>query len=183
MTKLYISLLHYPVYNRKGEVSISSVTATDIHDISRVCATFGVDKFYVVHPHLGQLLFIRRILKHWLYGHGFLYNPERASALKCVVLRDSFSQVLWDIKISCGLYPKVVATTAKLFPKKSIPLAELKKEKDPILLVFGTGWGLCEEFINSCDLVLYPIFGVSFYNHLSVRSAVAIILHKLSETF
>ena len=45
--------------------------------------------------------------------------------------------------------------------------------------MFGTGWGLAPEVIDRCDDLLEPILGVGDYNHLSVRSAAAIILDRL----
>ena len=45
-------------------------------------------------------------------------------------------------------------------------------------MLFGTGWGLTQEVKDSSDYVLAPIEGKG-YNHLSVRSAVAIILDRL----
>ena len=50
---------------------------------------------------------------------------------------------------------------------------------EPILIVFGTGWGLTDDILNKSDYILKPIDGYNEYNHLSVRSAVAIILDKL----
>jgi hypothetical protein len=50
-----------------------------------------------------------------------------------------------------------------------------------LLLLFGTGWGLTNEMLAECDFVLEPIAGLgkNSYNHLSVRSAAAIILDRL----
>jgi tRNA (guanine37-N1)-methyltransferase len=47
--------------------------------------------------------------------------------------------------------------------------------------VFGTGWGLAEEVFARSDAILAPIRGSAAdgYNHLSVRSAVAIVLDRL----
>jgi hypothetical protein len=49
----------------------------------------------------------------------------------------------------------------------------------PYLLLFGTGWGLTEAIVSQADYILSPIKGLGDYNHLSVRSAVAIILDRL----
>jgi hypothetical protein len=49
----------------------------------------------------------------------------------------------------------------------------------PLLLLFGTGWGLTDEVIAGVDQVLLPICGMPAFNHLSVRSAVAAILDRL----
>jgi hypothetical protein len=50
----------------------------------------------------------------------------------------------------------------------------------PQLLIFGTAWGLAPELIAASDAILAPIEGPGTYNHLSVRSAVAIILDRLA---
>jgi hypothetical protein len=43
----------------------------------------------------------------------------------------------------------------------------------------GTGWGLTEECFSAADFILEPIAGNGSYNHLSVRSAAAIMLDRL----
>jgi hypothetical protein len=54
----------------------------------------------------------------------------------------------------------------------------LKDQDTPFLILFGTGWGLAEEVKDCSDYILAPIEGEG-YNHLSVRSAAAIILDRL----
>jgi hypothetical protein len=54
----------------------------------------------------------------------------------------------------------------------------LRKERKPILLLLGTGWGLTETVLAQADHVLEPIMGRTDYNHLSVRSAAAIIFDR-----
>ena len=49
----------------------------------------------------------------------------------------------------------------------------------PLLLLLGTGWGLADHLIPSVTHVLTPIEGGSDWNHLSVRSAGAILLDRL----
>jgi hypothetical protein len=58
----------------------------------------------------------------------------------------------------------------------------LQEEDQPYLLLLGTGWGLTEEFFSTADFILEPIAGNGFYNHLSVRSAAAIMLDRLMGT-
>ncbi len=88
------------------------------------------------------------------------------------------------IEAEIGRPPLVVATGAR--PREGVvSFAELRDlwrsdpDKRPLLLVFGTGWGLAEEVFQATDHVLCPIRGESEYNHLSVRSAVAIVLDRL----
>ena len=59
-------------------------------------------------------------------------------------------------------------------------MSELIKTIDyPILILFGTGFGLTDEVMDSSYKILEPIRGNTKYNHLSVRSAVSIILDRL----
>jgi hypothetical protein len=56
----------------------------------------------------------------------------------------------------------------------------LSGEGKPVLVVFGTGWGLAPTVVESADALLEPVRGVrEEYNHLSVRAACAIILDRL----
>ena len=59
--------------------------------------------------------------------------------------------------------------------------SEMRKwlEKSPVLLIFGTGHGLAEEVLGKAEGVLRPIRFLDDYNHLSVRSAVAITVDRL----
>ena len=49
-------------------------------------------------------------------------------------------------------------------------------------MVLGTGWGLSPEVMARADLRLAPVQGPSYYNHLSVRAAAAVILDRLLGT-
>ena len=50
MKNISIALLHYPVYNKNKEIVASSVTNFDIHDIARCARTYGINKYFIVHP-------------------------------------------------------------------------------------------------------------------------------------
>ena len=82
--------------------------------------------------------------------------------------------------------PLVVATSAKPTSFPGVPrrtaaelVAEASLDPRPMLVLLGTGWGLAEPLIPSVSRVLAPIEGDSEWNHLSVRSAAAIILDRL----
>jgi hypothetical protein len=49
----------------------------------------------------------------------------------------------------------------------------------PLMILFGTGFGMAPEVQQRADVVMAPIRGVGEYNHLSVRSAAGIILDRL----
>ena len=67
--------------------------------------------------------------------------------------------------------------------QKSFRLAaarrRLASETRPVLLLFGTGWGLAPEVLDACDWVLEPVRSPTGYNHLSVRSAASIVVDRL----
>ena len=48
------------------------------------------------------------------------------------------------------------------------------------LILFGTGWGIA--LFAMSDYTLKPVLGSGEYNHLSVRSAVAIIIDRIKNS-
>ncbi len=178
----YIMLLHYPVYNKNRQVSTTAVTGLDIHDISRVARTYGIERFLIVTPLASQIQMAKRLIEHWVSGYGATFNPKRGEALKRVKLFSDVKKALSWIKKREKAEPFTVATTARDFKGKLSWLvlkAKMLEIQRPTVFIFGTGWGLTDEFINSCDVVLEPIKGgYKDYNHLSVRTAVAIILDR-----
>ncbi len=182
MPLLYVALAHYPVTNKNGAVIASAITNLDLHDISRVARTYGVKSFYVVTPLADQRLLAEKIVAHWTKGAGADYNPARRDALNLIRLVDTVENAARDIDRREKQAPKIVATGARRHPA-SIGYGQLRgllKEKIPYLLVFGTAWGLAESFRERADYILEPITGTTGYNHLSVRSAAAIVLDRLA---
>ncbi|RZB29925.1 MAG: hypothetical protein SRB1_02205 [Desulfobacteraceae bacterium Eth-SRB1] len=178
---LYIALTHYPVVNKNGSTIASAVTNLDLHDISRTAKTYGVRSFYVVTPLLDQKELVEKIVSHWLKGPGSIYNPKRGEALELIRIKNSLDEVIDNIRKNGEGSPKIVVTCARN-SHRSINFGkfrEMLKNGKPYLLVFGTAWGLSEDFITGADLILEPVKGNTGYNHLSVRSAAAIILDRL----
>lgn len=182
MSDLYLALIHAPVYNKNMEVVATSVTNLDIHDIARCAATFDLKRYYVVHPAQAQRSLAQRIMAFWQDGFGAEYNPNRQEAFARVRLAVELKEVLEEIKAEQGMYPALVATDARRYPN-TVSYADMRRRielgEKPVLLLFGTGWGLVRELMESADFILEPIYGPGEYNHLSVRSAVAIILDRL----
>jgi hypothetical protein len=179
---VHLALLHYPVYNKVKEVIASAVTNLDIHDIARCAKTYGLKKYYLVTPLYEQEILVKKIIKHWTDGYGAGYNSDRKRALELVDIKKDLAACIFDIEKKYGAKPKIIVTAAKKYDK-SISYSSLKSEifKDgtPFLILFGTGWGLERSIIEDADYVLEPISGGTDYNHLSVRSAAAIILDRL----
>ena len=177
-----VALIHYPVYDKNRRVVATAVTNLDLHDIARAARTFGLFRYYVVTPNVEQRELAERIGSHWREGWGATYNPKRKAALELMKVVDSLEIALGEIEQESGKAAKMVATGAFGRPG-SISCAELAEliedASQPYLLLLGTGWGLTDEVFARADYVLAPIRGAGDYNHLSVRSAAAIILDRL----
>ena len=180
--KLNVALMHYPMRDKQGDIVATAVTNLDLHDISRSCRTYSVEKYYVVTPIKAQREIASRVIKHWMNGVGSTYNPNRMEAFAHTELKESFSESLLDIEKRHKQRPLIVATTAKA-NKATITARQLgvQAEQQPVLLIFGTGWGFADEVLETADYIVEPIEGVGEFNHLSVRSAVAILLDRITE--
>lgn len=185
--KKYMGLVHGPVNNKRGEEITTSVTNLDIHDIARSARTFGFDGYFIITPIELQKALVSKILGHWDGDHGNAYNPDRKSALSYIQLADTIEAAQQRIIEMTGEKPYTVVTGANFDShdgcEKSLCSA-LKVDKGPMLLLFGTGWGLTASVSESADFRLEPIFGSASdgYNHLSVRSAVAIYGDRISRS-
>lgn len=180
--RLYLALLHYPVYDKNGQVVTTAITNMDIHDIARSARTFGIRGFYVVTPVKALQKLALRIINHWEEGYGSQYNKTRKEALALVRLKDTLDDVIIDIEQQCRCKPQRVVTSARAGGERTsfTELREiLTKDVKPFLLLLGTGWGLTDAVVAQADYVLEAIEGGTDYNHLSVRSAAAIILDRL----
>ena len=179
---LAIALVHHPVYNKHHEVVTSALTNLDQHDIARSSKTFGLDRFYIVTPSEEQRKLAERISGHWQHGWGADYNPDRKQALDIVRVTPSIATAVEDFQSGFSETVKLVVTGAATRPG-SIALAAfrtlLQDPDQPYLLLLGTGWGLTDECFAAADIMLQPIAGNGMYNHLSVRSAAAIMLDRI----
>lgn len=180
---LAIALMHYPVYNKLHEVVTTALTNLDLHDIARSSRTFGLDRFYIVTPSRDQQALALRITSHWQAGWGSTYNPDRKAALDIVRVVDTLECAVNDFQTRFSEQVKTVITGATQRPG-SITCHEFRQmlgnSDTPYLLLLGTGWGLTDECFESADYNLEPIAGAGTYNHLSVRSAAAIMLDRLT---
>ncbi len=176
--RTHLALVHHPVLDRTGKVITSALTNFDIHDLARSAMTFGLAGYHIVTPITSQREKAAYIATLWMDD---AQGEHRAQALQLVRTADSIESVI------AGLgNPIVVASSARAdaFPtarRQSAAelVADLGLEGPPVLLLLGTGWGLAESLIPSVSRVLAPIDGDSDWNHLSVRSAGAVLLDRL----
>jgi hypothetical protein len=154
----------------------------DIHDIARSGRTYGIKGFYVVIPVKALQRLALKIIDHWEHGYGSQYNTTRKEALALARVKNTLDDVLIDLEQEYGEKPRIVATSAKPGGERT-SFAQLREmlidTTYPFLIVLGTGWGLTETIISQSDYVLQALEGWTDYNHLSVRSAAAIILDRL----
>jgi hypothetical protein len=81
-----------------------------------------------------------------------------------------------------GHKPLIIATDAKKQKTGSLTYrraVEIIDTESVVTIIFGTAWGLDKEVVNQADFILDPVEGGTNYNHLSVRTAAAIILDRL----
>jgi hypothetical protein len=175
-SRTFVALVHHPVYDKHRHIVSTALTNLDLHDIARSSRTYGLGGFLVVHPVEAQRVLASRILQHWA-DEGADRNDFRRQALERVTVVPTLADAVSTLTERLGQKPLVVATAARP-NEKAIPPRELPHTA-PILLVFGTGYGLTDELLAGCDLRLQPIEGPTDYNHLSVRSACAIYLDRL----
>lgn len=178
----YIALVHYPVLDPKGHTIATSVTNLDIHDIARLARTYGAKGYYIIQPGEEQKELVAHLIHYWTGGHGAKMNPDRKEALDHVAVVDSLEDACRKIEEREGAKPIMVGTSAKnragIIDYEELSL-KMERDDHSYLLVFGTGHGLTDALLDTMDYILKPIEGRGEYNHLSVRSAVSIVVDRL----
>ncbi len=177
MRLLSIALVHHPVLSAKNEVVTSTLTTMDLHDLSRSARTYGCDRFYIVHPIDAQRALGERIVDHWTHGSSAKRIPDRKDALAIVRIVSTLEDAVEDMGGA-----RIWVTAARSIGRATAwadARAELAVEGPPVLLVFGTSWGLAPQVVDNADALLAPIHGAGDWNHLSVRAACAIALDRL----
>lgn len=178
----YVMEVHYPVLGKNGEKSSTAITGMDLHDIARACRTYGIKKYLLVTPLAQQREMAKKIAAHWTEGWGSAYNPDRSEAFKTLKIFASVQKALDWVAEREKIEPYKIATTAKPYDSTRHWLSikrEILAEKAAPVFIFGTGWGLHEEILDTANAVMTPIQGgMDGWNHLSVRSAVSITLDR-----
>ncbi|HEX4451185.1 MAG TPA: tRNA (guanosine(37)-N1)-methyltransferase TrmD [Kofleriaceae bacterium] len=177
--RTHLALVHHPVVDRTGAIVTTALTNFDVHDLARSAMTFGLAAFHVVTPIASQREKAEHIAALWM-GDGE-HGEHRARALQLVRTAASLDAVVASLDNAV-----VVATSANPASFPDVPrrtpdelCAEFALGDAPLVLVLGTGWGLADALLPSVSRVLTPIDGATTWNHLSVRSAGAILLDRL----
>jgi len=181
MGALYVALLHGQVIDKTGKEISSALTHFDVHDIARTCRCYGVERYFIVTPLETMRHLAQRMISYWNSGLGNHAIPNRGDAMEIVEVETTLDRVVEWISEKDGESPRTVATSAStrdgLMEYESVR-SWIWEEEFPVLVLFGTAYGMSESVLSGCDGILEPIRG-RHWNHLSVRSAVAITLERL----
>jgi len=182
MAELFLALIHHPVLDRNGRIVTSMITSLDIHDIARSAHTYDVRRAYIVHPIAEQREFAATVIDHWKFDFGRAFDGRRREALETIKIVDTLDDAISDASSVAGARPLIVHTSART--SGAMQMAELRRKMEasdapPVMILFGTGFGLAPSVRERADIILDAILGPGAYNHLSVRAAVSIILDRL----
>jgi hypothetical protein len=173
-------LIHHPILDKARAVVTGAITNLDLHDISRSAHTYGLAAFYVAHPIAAQRELAERVKQHWLTGSGSRRIPDRVAPMSGLRVVSSLDDAL----AASGPGTELWVTSAR-GGERALSHADartsLAGDGPPVLMAFGTGWGLADEVMQRADRLLAPIVSprADGFNHLSVRAAAAIIFDRL----
>ena len=180
---IWSSLVHYPVLDREGNVVTTSVTNMDVHDLARSSRTYGLERFVITTPIDIHRRMVLKVAALWQEESYARRNPSRKLALQLVRAAPRIEEAAVMVEKETGRRPSIVGTSARRLEGALTFEAvrdEILADADaPWLILFGTGWGLAPQALSLCTHVLEPVEGSDGYNHLSVRSAAAVILDRL----
>lgn len=175
---LYLALIHYPAVNRRGKIITATVEAFDFYDISRISLTYPITTFFIVNPLEAQKKFALRLLTKGCVREK---DVKRRKVFSKTEWQPDLETVIENITNETNTQPLIVATSAKRYSNTISfgQIGEWLQQNQPILLLFGKAWGMPPELVAKADYILESIDAGTGYNHLSVRSAVSIIVDRI----
>ena len=182
--RTHLALVHHPVVDRTGAVVTTALTNFDIHDLARSAMTYGLAGYHIVTP----------IDVAARQGRAHRGAVDRRTS-RASIARSALALVRTAASID-DVIAELTASTARARGGRDLgpsrrrfrrPRAARRTSCSPrprstprrSLILLGTGWGLADALIPSVSRVLAPIEGASDWNHLSVRSAGAVMLDRL----
>lgn len=179
MRRVAAALVHHPVLDRQGEIVTSAITNVDLHDLSRSAHSYGLTDLFVVHPIAAQRELALRVREHWVAGAGGRRIPDRKPALEIMRVVSELVEAVSTLGPDTELWTTSAAPSGRVAFARARAL--LSEPGPPVLLCFGTGWGLAASIHERAAVQLEPIRSprADGYNHLSVRAAAAIVFDRL----
>ena len=179
MRRVAAALVHHPVLDRGRSIVTTAITNLDLHDIARSAHTYGLSDYFVIHPVAAQRELAERVRAHWVSGSGARRIPDRSPALELLRIVPELDDAL------SALGEAEIWTTSAVERPRLMAFEQARErlhgEGPPVLIVFGTGWGLADSVCERAAFQLEPIRSPrpDGYNHLSVRAAAAITFDRL----
>lgn len=181
---LSFCLCHHPVRLEKNRIGTSSLTNLDIHDIARISRSYGMGPFYVLTPLEDQLAIMANILSHWRERVDPSEHGDRQRALEHVCAVRDFAELHEAAVKYYGMEPEFLATSASWQRGKKAPVPLAPKAvreicgQSPVVILLGTARGLDMDSLDIKCRMLRPLRFLN-ENHLSVRSAAAILADRI----
>lgn len=171
-------LMHHPVLVDGQENGITSLTNLDIHDIARISRSYGMGPFYIYTPLADQLEVLRQITLHW--ARQGVYKEDRKKALGLVRPVASIQELEEECQTFYGREPVFLVASAKWSDADCMTIGEVKSlaRETPIIICLGTGRGLDLRKLPFKFRLVRPLRFLD-ENHLSVRSAAAILADRI----
>lgn len=176
--ELSVALVHHPVIDRRGDEITSTVDHFDVMDGSRLSLTYPLRRLWVVNPVPAQRALVERLIRH---GTRESERDEARGAFAKTAWAPDLAAVIAEHEREQGTRPTVVATSARA-STRDVTLGAVRERLhggEPMLLLVGKAWGLAPRVLDAADVRLEPIDAGTGYNHLSVRSAMAILVDRL----
>lgn len=179
--RLTVALVHHPVVDRRGDEITSTVDHFDVMDGSRLSLTYPLRRLYVVNPVPAQRALVERLIRHGTQAAG---RDEARGEFSKTAWAPDLDAVIAEHEQELGTRPTVVATSARPSARDVgfVAVRERLRAGEPMLLLVGKAWGLAPRLLDAADVRLEPIDGGTGFNHLSVRSAMAILIDRLLGT-
>jgi hypothetical protein len=180
MRQVSAVLIHYPILDRERATVTGAITNLDLHDISRSAHTYGLSAFYVAHPIAAQRELATRVRDHWLTGSGSRRIPDRVPPMRDLCVVTSLDEALERSGAGTELWVTSAQATGNTLTHDQAR-ETLRGDGPPVMIAFGTGWGLADEVMRRANALLEPIRSPrpDGFNHLSVRAAAAIIFDRV----
>ncbi|CAM2061266.1 tRNA (guanine-N(1)-)-methyltransferase [Desulfovibrionales bacterium] len=182
---LHVFLIHYQVQDDCEKNMPLFLTNLDVHDIITFIDIYELGGYWLVMPIENQQQFAQRLLDNWTASLAGIRNHDYTVPLSRLHVAPDIGVAMAGVVEAAGERPLVVATGASVGRKdwRGTMLTptglRCELERRPVALFLGMGSGLARSVLAGADEFLAPVRGLRTYNHLSVRSAAAIIIDRI----